>query len=520
MIYSVEEIMEKARNGTLREYRVENLELKKGWSQEVGKKISALANSTLNNPTWLCVGIDDDGNVCGYDESWARETEEAVSQHINQYLDPQLTCLSITCHSVDNSWFVAIKHENPGAVVYWNKKAYKAAGTTIQEMTPAEVMQLTVRLPGLTDYTAQPCASEPDESAVTKFAQIVSDTRRDIPIVEVGGLPAQEVLLRLGIKDTNTSHILFGPCKYRVVYYDRQGIPIINETRTGLFGLLDDVFRREIQEWTQNQIGTITLPYPEKALKEALANAVAHAAYVEKAGDVIIEIFPDRICISNFCMGESEFFANKWFSRAHRTVNRTLMEVLRLAGCVDELGRGKNLIFAESLRYGKHAPEVIIERGGRYGRWKLFLYGGSQNPVQIRLLSRLRQLYPDEQKALIANALVLWRGHSVSDIRQYVDGQSSELFAEVLTDLKGPIFYFKERDQIVPQRWVSVLLGEGKDSKRLSPSEEADLLDFARKLKIEYNRGYITPEELRDLAGIGHTPSEKVLSSNLLILLR
>lgn len=89
MIYTVEEITEKVRNGTLREYRVENLELKKGWSQEVGKKISAFANSILNSPVWLCVGIDDDGNVCGHDESWARETEEAVSQHINQYLLPR-----------------------------------------------------------------------------------------------------------------------------------------------------------------------------------------------------------------------------------------------------------------------------------------------------------------------------------------------------------------------------------------------------------------------------------------------
>ena len=309
---------------------------------------------------------------------------------------------------------------------------------------------------------------------------------------------------------------MFGSCTYRVVFYDSKGFPIKNETFSGLFKILDGSFINDIQEWTADQLKTRTKPYPNLALKEVLANCVAHAAYIERSGDVILEIFPDRLCVSNLCMRESAFFANKWFSRAHNSVNRSLMETLRLAGFVDELGRGKNLIFAESLRHGKHPPQVIIEKGGRYDRWKLFLYGSPQDKDQLRLLHRLKQIYPDEQKALIANALVLWRGRSVTDIKQYVDGESTNLFADLLTDLNGPIFYDRKPDRIVLRRWVEVLLGEGKDSKQLSAAEEENLLEFARKLKLEYNRGYITPKELRELAGMGHTSSEKVLSSNLL----
>jgi hypothetical protein len=313
---------------------------------------------------------------------------------------------------------VAKRFQNPGAVVYWNKKAYKAAGTTILEMTPPEIMELTVSLPGLTDYTAQRRISAIDESLVIRFADVISEAKRDVPLINVKGLPPATILSRLGINETNASHILFGPCKYRVVFYDSRNEPLRNETRSGLFGLIDKAFRHELQEWTQQNLRTITNPYPEKALKEALANAVAHAAYFEHSGDLIVEVFRDWICISNLCMRESAFFANKWFSRAHSTVNRTLMEVLRIAGFVDELGRGKNLIFAESLRHGKNPPEVIIEESGRYDRWRLFLYGSPQNRIQLRLLNRLREFYPDEQKALIANALVLWRGRSVTDIRQ------------------------------------------------------------------------------------------------------
>jgi len=383
-------------------------------------------------------------------------------------------------------------------------------------MSPADVMKLTVSLPGLTDFTSQTCTEKADLSAVQRFSQVLGAIDRNIPIVDIQELCADDILKRLGIENTRTSQILFGSCKYRVVFYDKRDNPIRNETRTGLFHLLDKPFREEIQHWTKEQLRIVSVPYPERALAEALANAVAHAAYVERSGDIIIEAFPDKICISNLCMKESTFFANKWFSRAHNTINRTLMEILRIAAFVDELGRGKNLIFAESLRYGKRAPEVSIEKGGRYDRWRLILYGGAQERRQIRLLNRLREMYPDEQKALIANALVLWRGRSGTDVKQYVDGESSAIFAEVLADIRGPIFYWEEKDQIVPRRWVKVLLGEGKDSKQLSPAEEKDLLEFSRKIQTEYHQGYITPKQLRELADMGHTSAEQVLSSNLL----
>lgn len=142
--------------------------------------------------------------------------------------------------------------------------------------------------------------------------------------------------------------------------------------------------------------------------------------------------------------------------------------------------------------------------------------GGLKNTSQLRMLNRLKEMYKDEQKALIANALVLWRGNTVSSIRQYVDGESPQIFAEILSDLTGPIFYYKEKDKIFLRRWASVLLGEGKDSKQLSAAEEADLQEFARKMQIEYRHGYITPKEFRELAGMGHTKSEQVLSSKLL----
>jgi len=110
----------------------------------------------------------------------------------------------------------------------------------------------------------------------------------------------------------------------------------------------------------------------------------------------------------------------------------------------------------------------------------------------------------------------IWRDKPVTEITNYIDGDFSRQFAEVLSNLKGPTFYWKAQDKIVLSRWASVLLGEGKDSKTFSPAEEEQMRTFAYDIRMNYHGGYITPKDLRDLAHMGNTPSEKSLSSKLL----
>lgn len=256
--------------------------------------------------------------------------------------------------------------------------------------------------------------------------------------------------------------------------------------------------------------------YPIRALREGIANAVAHAAYFEQHGDVLVEVYPDKLVISNLCLPEAAHFANKWFSRSRNTINRLLMEVLRIAGYVDELGRGKNLLFSESLKAGKRVPIVEVEKAGQFSRWRLHLYGGVRDEIQLRLLGRLRDLYKNEHKAMVASALVLWSNRPVSDIAKYIDGESKPHFQEIISDINGPVFFYEKRDELVPQRWVRVLLEEGKDSKALTVAEEEHLRRFVYDICGKYQGGIITPKELRKLAHMGETRSEKSLTSTLL----
>jgi predicted HTH transcriptional regulator len=517
VISSKGEIVDALRDRSLREHLHVNVELKESWHEEHGKRLSALANRPELSTTWLIVGVTDLGQATGRDESWARKTEEIVSQHVNHRLDPVQACLSIDCLNTDEGWIIAIGCKNPGAVVYWGGSAYKRAGTTIAEMRPEEVLEFTIKLPGLTDYSRQPWHGEVSDALVANYASAVALKQNEPTLAARRGLTSDQVLVRLNLLGRNVTRLLFGDCSYRVVLCDNEGVPGQNVKQYGLFDLLEGTFVERVQGWARLQLGTPDPePFPQLALKEALANAVAHAAYFEGDGDITIEAFPDRIVISNLCLPESRFFANKWFSRSRNTVNNLLMEALRLAGFVDELGRGKNLIFRESILAGKRPPQVTVERAGRYDRWRLFLYGGTKDPIQLRLLRRIRETYTDPHKALIAYALILWRDESIAEIRKHIEGESIPVFLEVLSDVNGPIFYWKEQDRVLPRRWVRVLLDEGKDSKTLTLAEETDLFNLAYDIRTRHHHGYFAPKDIRKLADMGETASERSATSNLL----
>jgi hypothetical protein len=192
-----------------------------------------------------------------------------------------------------------------------------------------------------------------------------------------------------------------------------------------------------------------------------------------------------------------------------------MMEALRLAGLVDELGRGKRLIFVESIKNGKQPPQVSLEVAGRLNRWRLNLFGAASDERQLRLLKQLREKYNDEKKSLLALALILWKDLPVAQIKEHVDADSAPSFLEVLGDINGPVFYYKEADKLILRRWVQIMIEEGKESKTFSPAEEDHLYKLAKEIADKYYDGEITSRKIRDLGNLGETRSAKSMCSRL-----
>src|SRR5687768_18415241 len=88
MITTLDQLKQELAAGTCLEHRHTNVELKATWDQEYGKKISANGNKVGEGVCWLVLGVSKDGVLLGKDDKWLKQTEEHVSQHLNQYLDP------------------------------------------------------------------------------------------------------------------------------------------------------------------------------------------------------------------------------------------------------------------------------------------------------------------------------------------------------------------------------------------------------------------------------------------------
>lgn len=88
MISTIEELLDQAAKGNLKEHAFPNVELKRSWDQKYGVKLSGLGNQIENNVSWMAIGIEDNGKFTGHNEQRIIKDEEIVSQHIKQLPRP------------------------------------------------------------------------------------------------------------------------------------------------------------------------------------------------------------------------------------------------------------------------------------------------------------------------------------------------------------------------------------------------------------------------------------------------
>jgi predicted HTH transcriptional regulator len=503
-IQSISELKIKLQEKAVTEYAYENVELKRDWSREHGEKISMLTNGQPEYNCFLVVGVEDDGSLSGHDESWLASKLEVLSQHCNQYLDPSVTLLDITTEDVDGSKLIICTIKNPGIVVKWGNYAFAGNGTTKKKLAPEQILELNLSLPGLTDVSKQSVEFTPIIALVQDLRAILGDDYRE------------GYLEKYHLDNTKCGELLFGNTKYRVVKYDQVGEVVSNETRLGLFGLLSNSMNDEVRTYYSDFISDSTR-ITDSLLREAIGNCVGHAAFKDNFGEIIIELHPSRIVISNLAFPEYTSLANKWFSSAHKSPNPFLMETLRMAKKVDELGRGKKKLLSECLSNGFNAPVVTITDAGRYKRWTLQIIFEENDERFMNIERSLSKQYQSQpEKIIIAYALILWHQKPFSEIRRYFDNHESKVAAEVISDIKGPVFFWEERDSIVLHRWVKLLIEEGKSSKEFTHHEELELYKRCLSLHNKYHGGLITPAEFRELAHLSNSSSDMSLSSRIM----
>jgi ATP-dependent DNA helicase RecG len=324
-----------------------SIEFKRSVNADLAKEMVAFANSSGGR---IFIGIEDNGNIRGVNVTSALQSEV---QTIARNCDPSI---SVKLEVFDN---VLIVHIKDGAT-----KPYRCSGgffirngPNSEKLTTSEIGEF-FKEHGRVNFDEMPCSSVVypigfDESAIKNFISLLNLTTPIHP---------DQLLLNLGvIKErnqivVNSAGVLFfaiNPTEYipqsmvtcvaykgnsKVEILDKKSFDFhlvanIDESLSFLKRHLNVSF--EIRGKQRKE----RLEIPEVVLREAVVNAVAHRDYLEKGATVMVEIFNNRVEISN-PGGLPKGLSEADFGKRTLARNPLIASILNRIKYIEKLGTG------------------------------------------------------------------------------------------------------------------------------------------------------------------------------------
>ena len=348
-------------------------EFKLNWRDEYLKHLCAFANSYGGK---LHLGVNNDGIVVGVDNS--KKLLEDIPNKVIQRLGITID-LRLIEHNEKEVIEIGVKPSN--VPISYNGKYYIRSGSTVQELNGHELRRFILQKENISwDEIVVPEAeiSEMDEQLLIQFMSKAVDGKRlsaaalkeDISVL----LHKLDLLNDKG-ELTRAAILLFGK---------RPNKHIRSATvKLGRFGTSDtdlishDVVEGNILQMPDRIIDLLRtkylsapiyyegierkerLEYPEKALREALLNAIVHRDYGEQT-DITIKVYSNRIVFWN--SGPLIAPLNlEMLKQEHPSKRRNplIANAFFRYGYIEAWGRGILLIMEEAAKAG--LPEPVIE---------------------------------------------------------------------------------------------------------------------------------------------------------------
>ena len=141
--------------------------------------------------------------------------------------------------------------------------------------------------------------------------------------------------------------------------------------------------------------------YPEQVVRELLINAIAHKSYTI-SGDVFIQVYPDRLEISNSGGLPLGITKNNILHQRHRR-NPHLINLLYDLNLMEGEGSGYDMIYEVNSRFGKAFPDIQSD----FNAVKVIQDAKIIDEDSLLLLSHITEHYPLKQKEIIALGIIM-----------------------------------------------------------------------------------------------------------------
>lgn len=371
---------------------------------------------------------------------------------------------------------------------------------------------------------------------VVEIARARNVLRRNHPDSGLLGLSDKDLLRALGaVRNGQVTHaglLLFGReerlrelCPQHQVHYVYQvtGTEVARNDsyQAGLLNILErfeQIFTSPMNPEQELPLGLFRLripAFPVEVVREAVLNAVTHRNYLDP-GEVLVRHMADQLAITS----PGGFIAGitPWNILRHEPAsrNRTLAEAFEKLRLVERVGIGRRRIFETMLSYGKRIPEYEAD-----GRVTLRIFDGSFDERMAALVARWR----GEGREIGLDGLLV-----LSFLRDnaFIDTLSAARLLQLpreearttLDRLALPETGFLERKGGTKAATFHLTKGVAKDllgkaaytrTRGLNPLRYAEMVR-----EFVSDHGSITPQECRQLLGLGESSSARVETSRYL----
>ena len=290
-----------------------NLEFKEGYSKTIAEEVCAFLNSTGGT---LIIGVKDDNSVCGTDFDNSRRSQ--LQQSIDA-INPRPS-VSIQEIKYGEKKLVVIECGTGSQKPYiFSGSIFIRNGANTQKLTSAEEMRDFFQQQLKVFFDESPCFSlnYPDDFDSIQFSAFLKDALITTSLPEKAFLQnlkmfTEDEKVKNGAalffaKDVNKHFehatlrcLLFKGNDKRYIIDDKEFRGnLINQFHEAINYIKSKLeLRYEIESQGSGPRKEI-LEIPEIVFKEAIINALAHRDYYEKGAKIHIEIFDNRVEISN-----------------------------------------------------------------------------------------------------------------------------------------------------------------------------------------------------------------------------
>lgn len=368
-----------------------NLEFKETDSSDLAREICAFANATGGK---ILLGVSDNGEVKGI--TITNRLKSQIMDLVRNF-DPKL---EISLEEVGKILVVHVP-EGKNKPYSVNGKFYIRYGPNSQQLSRDEIREFFYK-EGLIlwdeiinkDFNLEKDLSKEAFQRFIRLAHLSSvltlkELLENLSLVEDHRLKNAGVLLfaqevtRFFLKGTVTCVLYQGTDKVNII--DKK------EFTRDLYSNYEDALNYLKSKLNTQLIITggphiKKLELPEKALREALANALGHRDYHVRGANILVDIFLDRVEITN-PGGLVKGLRREDFGKRSLSRNPLLFGLMQRMDLVENVGSGIKRMRDEMKAYGLESPEFEISE-----EWFVIVF---KRPQMQRLSERLGEKLGD-----------------------------------------------------------------------------------------------------------------------------